>query len=221
MNNKIIIYGAGPFAKLMHYHFTHDSDYEVIAFCLDKDYITTPKFCDLPVVDFESVADDYPPSEYQMFVAIGYRVMRNRPLLFNKAKQKGYQLVNFISRKAIIRDDLNLGENNVIMSSCDFEPTINIGDNNVFWTRTIIGHHAIVGHHNYISGGGGVGGNCQVGDLCFLGNGALMINDIKIADETYMIAGTIILKDTEIASKYHGNPAKLIGRHADTGIQIS
>ncbi len=221
MNNKIIIYGAGSFAKLMHYHFTHDSEYEVIAFCLDKSYITNHEFCELPVINFETITTHYPPDQYQMFVAVGYSIMRNRSMLFNKAKQKGYQLVNFISNKAIIREPLNLGENNVIMSSCDFEPYVNIGNNNVFWTRTIMGHNATIGHHNYISGGGGIGGNCNVGDLCFLGNGALMIDNLNIADETYMIAGTIILRDTETASKYHGNPAKLIGRHIESGILIS
>ncbi|MCX7086989.1 MAG: acetyltransferase [Methylococcales bacterium] len=221
MSNKIIIYGAGPLAEIMYYHFTHESNYDVVAFCMDKDYITAEQFCGLPLVDVAVVTQLYPPSKVQMFVAIGYKKMRNRALLFNKAKQKGYTLVNFISKQAYVRDNLILGENNVILSSCDIEPFVSIGNNNVFWTRTIIGHHAVIGDHNYISGGGGIGGNCTVGDCCFLGNGALMINNINIKDETYMIAGTIILKDTETASKYHGNPAKLIGRHADTGILIS
>jgi sugar O-acyltransferase (sialic acid O-acetyltransferase NeuD family) len=221
MDNKIIIYGAGPLAELMLYHFSHDSDYEVVAFCLDKDYITAPQFCHLPLVDFEAVSEHYPPEDYQMFVAIGYSKMRNRPVLFNKAKQKGYRLVNFISKKALLRDNLHLGENNIIMSSCDIEPFVSIGNNNVFWTGSIIGHHAVIGNHNYISGGGGIGGNCIVGDCCFLGNAALTVNNVHIRDETYMISGTIILRDTETASKYHGNPAKLIGRHADTGIVIA
>jgi len=220
MSQKLIIYGAGPLAEIMYYHFRHESPYEVIAFCMDKEYLSDAQFCDLPLVDVALVTQLYPLNEVQMFVAIGYKSMRNRALLFNKAKQLGYTLVNFISQRANVRDDLSLGENNVILSSCDFEPHVRIGNNNVFWTRTIIGHHANIGDHNYISGGGGVGGNCTVGNCCFLGNGALMINNVNIADETYLIAGTIILKDTEIASKYHGNPAKLIGRHADTGIII-
>ncbi len=220
MVTKIVIYGAGPFAELMHYHFSHDSDFEVVAFCLDQAYLSQDQLCDLPVVPFEQVEQHYPPEHYQMFVAIGYSVMRNRPILYNKAKAKGYHLVNFISKKAVVRDNLIIGENNVIQSSCDIDPFVKIGNNNVFWTGSIIGHHAVIGDHNYISGGGGVGGNCIVGNLCFLGNAALMVNDIIIADETYMISGTIILKNTQPASKYHGNPAKMIGEHADTGIII-
>lgn len=218
--NKIVIYGAGPLAELMYYHFTHDSDYQVVAFCLDTEYLTDDSLCGLPVVDFAEVTQHYPPDQYPMFVAIGYRTMRNRPLLFNKAKQQGYRLVNFISKMAHVRENLIIGENNVILSSCDIDPFVRIGNNNIFWTGSIVGHHAVVGDHNYISGGCGVGGNCVVGDLCFLGNNALMVNNVTIANETFMVAGAIILKDTQEACQYHGNPAKLISRHPDTGIII-
>ena len=220
MSHKLVIYGAGAFAKLMLYHFTHDSDYEVVAFAVDKYYIKDTLFCGLPVIAFESVYTDYPPDKYVMFVAIGYSIMRNRPILFNKAKDNGYQLINFISHKAIIRDDLNIGENNVILSSTDIEPFVTIGDNNIIWTGGILGHDLTLGHHNYISGNCGLGGNCLIGNSCFMGNAAVMVNGLSIADETFMVSGTVILKNTEYAAKYHGNPAKRIGYHRETGIII-
>jgi len=220
MDKKIIIYGAGSFAELMLYHFHSDSDYQVVAFCLDPEYITQDHLLDLPLISIDDALSLYPPSEYSMFVAIGYRKMRNRKLLYAKAKNLGYKLVNFISSKAHVSENLQIGENNVIQSSCDIEPFVTIGHNNIFWTGTIVGHHAHVGHHNYLSGGCGVGGKCVVGDLCFMGNAALMVNNLKIAHETYMISGSIILKDTLPYAKYHGNPSKLIGFHEEHGIII-
>ena len=220
MSNELVIYGSGPFAKLMLYHFTHDSEYEVVAFSLDQQYINNNTFCGLPVIAFESISNHYPASDYGMFVAIGYSNMRNRPVMFNKAKDKHYQLVNFISNHAIIRENLILGENNVILSSTDIEPFVTIGNNNVFWTGGILGHNLTIGNHNYISGNCGLGGNCQIGDRCFMGNAAVMVNGLNIADETFMVSGTVILKDTEYAAKYHGNPAKRIGYHRKTGIII-
>ena len=127
MPKKIIIYGISAYAEIMHYKFDKYSDYTVIAFCVD-----------------------------QMFVAIGFSQMRNRKILFDKAKNKGYALVNFISPKAVIHDNLILGENNVIQSSVDIDIFVTIGDNNVFWTGSILGHNLVVGNHNYISGGGGL-----------------------------------------------------------------
>ncbi len=221
MSKKLLIYGAGEFARLMSFYFHHESDYELAGFCLDADYMTTDRFCTLPVVPFESVQKTCPASEYRMFVAIGYRMMRNRSRMFDKAKDKGYRLVNFISPRAIVRTDLQIGENNVILSSSDIEPFVHIGDNNIFWTRCIIGHGARVGHHNYFSGGVGLGGNCVIGNQCFMGNAALMVNDVHIADETYLVAGAVILRDTEAATRYHGNPARRVSQHKDTGIVIT
>ncbi len=219
---EIIIYGAGPFAELMLYHFTEDSDYRVVAFCLDKDYIKNrTSFCNLPLLTIEDIVLKYPTNKYNMFVAIGYQVMRNREIMYIKAKKMGYTLVNFISSKANIHKNLVIGENNVIQSSCDIEPFVAIGNNNIFWTGTIVGHNARIGNHNYLSGGCGVGGNCIVGNLCFMGNAALMVNNLIIKDETYLISGCILLKSTKKYTRYHGNPSKLIGTHKELGIIIA
>lgn len=221
MTQKIIIYGLSAFADMMHHNFTHFSDYEVVAFCVDREYLNDTVFCGLPVVAFENITDLYPHEQYKMFVAIGFSRMRNRALLFNKAKQQGYSLVNFISKHAVIRDDLILGENNVIQSSVDIDIRVTIGNNNVIWTGCILGHNLVLGSHNYVSGNCGLGGNCTIGDACFIGNAAVMVNNIHIADETYMVTGTVIVRDTEVSCRYHGNPAKLVGRHVDTGILIA
>ena len=37
--NRLIIYGLGDFAKTMRYYFAKDTDYTVVAFCADKNYI--------------------------------------------------------------------------------------------------------------------------------------------------------------------------------------
>jgi len=220
MSNKLIIYGAGFLAELMYYHFTHESKYEVVAFCLDKSFITQSTLCDLPIVSFESIQTTYPEKDYKMFVAIGYRSLRNRKLMFDKAKAKNYQLVNFISPSAGIRENLVIGENNLIQARVEIEPFAKIGNNNIFWTGSILGHHFTIGHHNYIAGNCGFGGFCTMGDCCFMGNAAVTANNITIADETNMVAGTVILKNTETACRYHGNPSKLISRHSDTGVVI-
>ncbi|SHE23502.1 acetyltransferase [methanotrophic endosymbiont of Bathymodiolus puteoserpentis (Logatchev)] len=221
MSEKIVIYGLSAFSEMMYHNFTKYSDYTVVGFCVDQAFKTDDTFCNLPVIAFEQIEKEYPVNEYKMFVAIGFSRMRNRALLFNKAKAKGYSLVNFISPQAIVRDDLVLGENNVIQSSVDIDLFVTIGNNNVFWTGSILGHNLVVGSHNYVSGNCGLGGNCLIGDACFIGNAAVMVNNITIANESYLVAGTVIVRDTEAACQYHGNPSKRIACHADTGIQIS
>ena len=59
--NKLIIFGAGDIAKLAHYYFSCDSEYEVTGFTVNKEYMTCDIFLGLPVVAFEEIEDCCPP----------------------------------------------------------------------------------------------------------------------------------------------------------------
>ena len=85
---KVIIYGLGSFAELMHYYLSKDEKYEVIAFCADENFITNNMLKNLPIVSIENLEYLYPTSHYKMLVAVGYSVMRNRKVMFDKAKSK-------------------------------------------------------------------------------------------------------------------------------------
>ena len=52
---KVIIFGTGQFAKIIHQYLANDSDIEVIAFTANENYIKDDSFCGLPVVPFEKV----------------------------------------------------------------------------------------------------------------------------------------------------------------------
>jgi len=220
MCKQVIIYGLGPFAELMHYYFEFDGNCRIAGFCADKEYITRETLCDKPVRPFESVAETWPPDSHEMFVAIGYKRMRNRKMMFDKAKEREYRLANYISRRSIVYDNLELGENNVVMPHVHIEPFCRIGDNNIFWSDTLLGHNLTVGSHNYFSAKCILAGDAVIGDLCFVGNGAVLINKIDIGSESYILPGAVIMKSTKEAGMYMGNPAKCVGQHKEEGIVI-
>ena len=220
MAEKLIIYGGGPFAKLMHYYLSVDTQYNVSGFTIDEEYMTEDHIGKLSVVPFESVEEEFPPDTYKMLVAIGYRRMRNRPILFNKAKFKGYSFINYINSHAIVYDDLKLGGNNIILGNVNIEPGVVIGDNNIIWSDTLLGHNLILGNHNYISAKCLMAGDIAIGDLCFIGNGVTSINNLKIEDEVHVFPGAVLFKDAQKDGKYHGNPARHIGTHKGDGIVI-
>ena len=78
MGYEIIIYGKGDFARLMLHNFSTDSNYRVVAFCVDKEYLDTDNFCGLPLVSIDDVELRYSPDKNYAFVAIGYKNMRAR-----------------------------------------------------------------------------------------------------------------------------------------------
>ncbi len=221
ISEKVVIYGVGAFGRLMEFYFAQAGRFDVVAYTCDRQFLGDDTFGSLPVVPFETIEDFYPPEEFKMFVAIGYKRMRTRREMFARAKGKGYELVSYISPQAITYEDLVIGENNVVMGGANIEPFVVIGDNNIVWSDTLLGHELELGSHNYISAKCVVAGESRVGSGCFFGNGVTMINNLSIADETMLIAGAVLFRDTKVASKYIGNPAKRCGNHAETGIVIT
>ena len=116
MKKKLVIFGITELAQLAHFYYTHDSDYEVVAFVLDGNYIKENVFLGLPVVAFEDVEKQYPPNEYAMYTAIGYTNLSElRKIKFYKAKEKGYTLASYVSSKSTTWPGLKVGENTFIM----------------------------------------------------------------------------------------------------------
>ena len=98
MNKKLIIFGNAEIASLAKFYFTHDSDFEVVAFTVDDDYLKHDSYEGLPVVPFSSVTEIYPPCDYSMHVALSY-------VQLNKLREEKYfQHVKFQCRGHISKE---------------------------------------------------------------------------------------------------------------------
>ena len=94
----LVIFGASDIAQLAHFYFSTDSDYHVVAFTVDSDFINAPEFCGLPIVAFENIIELYPPDSYDLFIALSYSKLNAiRKEKFLVAKQMGYHLASFVS----------------------------------------------------------------------------------------------------------------------------
>ncbi len=90
---KLVIIGNTSNARLAKYFFTTDSDYEVKAFSVNREYIREEMFEELPQIAFEDIVSKYPPSEFEVFVAVGYNNMNKiREKLYLECKEKGYSM---------------------------------------------------------------------------------------------------------------------------------
>ncbi len=195
--NKVIIFGTSDNAELAKYYFDNDSDLEVIAFVVDGKYKQEDTFCNLPVVTFEKVKEQFSPSDYLMFITIGYTDMNSaREEKYNQAKKLGYQLANYISSKATVLTD-DIGDNNFILEDNTIQPFVKIGNNNVIWSGNHIGHHGTIGNHCFITSQVTISGRVEVSDNCFLGVNSTFRDHIKIAYKTLVGAHAWISKDTQ------------------------
>ena len=207
---KLIIFGAGDIARLAHYYFTHDSEHEVVAFTVDEKYRQADDFLGLPLVGFENLVKDYPPAEFKMFVAMSYaRMNKIREEKYLSAKERGYELVSYVSSRCSFLTEHPAGDNCFILEDNTIQPFVRIGNNVTLWSGNHIGHDAVIDDHCFLASHIVVSGHVHISRNCFIGVNATLRNSIKIAPETLIGAGAVIMKDTVEQGVYLPERARL------------
>jgi sugar O-acyltransferase (sialic acid O-acetyltransferase NeuD family) len=202
---KVIIFGVGKIAEIAHYYLENDSEHEVVAFTVDKDFINESTFHNLPVVEYEKLVEKYPPSEYKMFIPISYKkVNKLRAEKFNDAKEKGYKCVSYVSSKAIYYNT-HVGENCFILEGNVIQPFSEIGDNCILWSGNHIGHHASIKDHCFLASHVVVSGGVVINERSFLGVNCTIADNISIGRENVIGSSAVIFKDTDDNSVFSPN----------------
>lgn len=220
-SKKLVIIGNSPNSRLARFFFETDSEYDVVAYAVNREYLTADTFDNLPNVALEDLEKIYPPQTHDAFVAVGYNKMNKvREALYNATKAKGYKLPNYISSRCSFLTREPIGDNNLILEDNTIQPFVNIGSNNVLWSGNHIGHDGSIGDHNFITSHVVVSGFVKITHHCFLGVNATLRDDITIAPETLIAAGAIIMKDTVEKGVYLPPRTVLFDKKSDE-IQIS
>lgn len=195
---KIVIFGAEDIAKLADYYFTHDSEHEVVAYTVDRAYRLGDSYMNRPLVDFEEVERLYPPSDYQLFIAVSYTKMNQlRAQKYAEAKAKGYTLSSYISSRCTYLSQFQPGDNCFILEDNTIQPFAQIGNNVTLWSGNHIGHDSVIEDHCYLTSQVVVSGRVRIQSYCFLGVNATLRNGITIGASSLIGAGAIIMQDTE------------------------
>ena len=203
MTKRIVIFGVSEFAALVHYYFTHDAAYQITAFTVDSPYLTDERFCNLPVIPFETIETEFPPENYGMFIAVGYsRMNQLRSEKFMAGKRKGYSLVSYISTRNSTWPDLRIGENCLILENNVIQPFVTIEDDVFIWSGNLISHQVHIGRNCFISSHVSIGGHVDLGENCFIGMNSIIKEKITVARNSLVGAGSIILKSTQESGVY-------------------
>lgn len=205
MKKQLVIFGSGDIAQLAHFYFTTDSQYEVAAFTVDADYIEENHFCGLPVLPFEEVKKHFSPETCDFFVALSYSKLNAvRKEKYLEAKALGFRMASFISSRATVLNDGQIGENCFIFEDNTIQPFVTIGNNVTLWSGNHIGHHSVIKDHTFIASHAVVSGGVEIGEQCFIGVNATLRDHIKVGDKCVIGAGALLLTDTEPEGVYIG-----------------
>jgi sugar O-acyltransferase (sialic acid O-acetyltransferase NeuD family) len=218
---QLVIIGLSNNAKIAAFYFNRDTEYNVIGFAVDKEFKNIEEFYNLPVFEIEKLKELYSPSDTEAFVAVGYNDMNEiRKSLYQRIKNIGYVLPNYISPKCSYLSDETIGDNNFILEDNTIQPFVKIGSNNVFWSGNHIGHDVEIGDHNFITSHVVISGFTKIKNSCFIGVNATLRDDIIVADKTLIAAGSIIMTNTNEEDVYLP-PKSVLFKKKSSDIKIS
>lgn len=198
MTKPVVVFGIGQWAELAHFYLEHDSPHDVVAFTVDRPYLTRETFHGRPVLAWDELERAYPPSAVSLFVPISFKRMNHiRADKVQEAKLRGYDLVSYVSSKATTFPGFSCGENCFILEGNVIQPFIEIGRDVVMWTGNYVGHHSVIEDHVMITAHVAIAGACRIGAHAFLGTNATIRDETVIGRETIVGAGVVVLADTE------------------------
>lgn len=193
---RVVVFGTGTLAELAHVYLTADSDYEVAAFTVDAAHRGEPSFLGLDVVAFEEVAAACPPSTFAMFVAVGYRLVnRARAEIYGRCRALGYDLVTYVSSRAIHTGPLDVGENCFVMEGVLVQPRVRIGDDVILWSGSSVQHHSVIGDHCFVGPDAAIAGEVTIEPFCFVGVNATIRNGVTVGTGSVIGAGAVVSRD--------------------------
>ena len=192
----IVIFGIGEIAELADFYFTHDLNYEVVAFTVDAAFLKQHEFRGRPVIAFEDVAKKFPPDRFNCFVAVSYaKINAVRTEKVAAATAKGYRLASYLSSRATVFPGFELRANCFILEDNTIQPFATIGANVTLWSGNHIGHHSMIEDDVFIASHIVVSGGVRVGQASFVGVNVTIRDHVTIGKKCVLGAGALVLED--------------------------
>ncbi|WP_419902610.1 acetyltransferase [Kiloniella sp.] len=196
MSQPLVLFGSAEIAELAKFYFDNDSNYQVVGFTVDDEFVEADQFQGLPLVPFSEVAQRFPPEDCSMHVALSYAKLNQlREQKYKQAKAAGYQLPSYVCSKSVIWPDLKIGDNCFILENQTVQPTVEIGNNVMVWSGNHIGHGSVIGDHSYIASHVVISGHSRIGKRCFLGVNATIKDFTTIGDDCFVAMDASVNKD--------------------------
>jgi sugar O-acyltransferase (sialic acid O-acetyltransferase NeuD family) len=217
---NLIIYGVSDFSKLMSHYFNTGNKYRIVAYCADNQFISSNNFNGRRVYPLDAIADYFSPKDTEIFVAVGYKSMLSRELMFDKALKSNFNLASMVSEKATIDESASLGLNCIIFPGVQIEPNVRVADNCIIWSSSIICHNSVINAHTFIAAQSVIGGRSIIGERCFLGFNSTVIHDVVVGDDCLVGAKSLVTNSIPIRSKCMGIPAKVTSKIGHQGVCV-
>jgi UDP-perosamine 4-acetyltransferase len=208
MKRGVVVVGAGGHAKVCIESLL--SMGEQVDFCVGDAH--SQDFClSVPVLKGDEHLVRLRNDGYErVFIAIGSNRLRER--LADFAVAQGYELVNAISRHAVISPTAQMGTGIAVMAGAVINAEAFVDSLAIINTGACVDHDCRIGKAAHVAPQCGLAGNVTVGSKSFLGIGSRVIPEISIGSDVMVGAGSVVVTNIENDQTVVGIPARPLKR---------
>lgn len=213
--------GAGEQAQIADERLTDDSPHTVVAFAVERPFLTGERFRGRPLIALDEMAEQFSPDRHRALVALSStHLNRARSRLVAAVRAQGFACVSYVSSNATVWHQVQIGENCFVLDRVVIEREARISDNVILWSGSIVAHRTTIGSDCFLGPGSAVAGFCTIGARSFLGVNSCVMDGRTIAEDSVLGAGAVVISDTEPRSVNVGNPARPTGRDSLRAFQV-
>lgn len=200
---KLVIVGANKLADIAYDYFTNDSEYEVVGFAVDREYLKKTELFGLPVVPLDEATKRFPPATHHAYVAIFTTSLNKaRQAMTQRLRAMGYVLASYVSSQANVARTAKVAEACTIFPMATILPFADIGEGVIVGPGAIVAHHVRVAPFAFIAFGSMIGGDSTIGERTFVGAGSIVTDEVQVGSDCLIGAGTCIRWDVEDGKVY-------------------
>lgn len=192
MRERAVVLGGGGHAKVVLDILGDADEIEVTGFTSAGGEPAT--LCGYRCLGTDAILDELLRSGVRCaFVAVGEN--RRRDACLRSVKEKGFQLINAISRRAIVSKHASLGEGVALMPGAIVNAGARLEDGVILNTNASVDHDCLVGRCAHIGPGTSIAGCVRVGAGALLGAGSAVVPGAVIGDWATIGAGAVVTAD--------------------------
>ena len=110
---------------------------------------------------------------------------------------------------AIVAASVRTGQGVQCLAGSVLGPGVQLGDNVLVNTRSVVEHDSLVGGHAHVATGAVICGSCRIGERVHIGAAATIVQGVSIAPGTVVAAGAVVTRDVVDAALVAGVPAEV------------
>jgi sugar O-acyltransferase (sialic acid O-acetyltransferase NeuD family) len=190
---KIIIIGAGGHARAVLSTLSLINDCSAAAI-IDLNYTGANELIlDIPVVGGFSKLQEFSPLQYTVFLAIGDNRLRKN--VEERISPFRFNYPSIVHPRSLICPSATVAEGCYLGPNSHIGPYASVGRHSIVNTMASVEHEVLIGDFSHIAPGSVICGRCTLGSSVFCGANSTIIENLSVADSTFLAAGTVVVSD--------------------------